>query len=518
MYSEESKHLLDQIIENRFKDIPLQMKLCDQLCILGQSEHNDDIIATSYFYRAEALFSENPSESETFANKCLSMPGKGNNTEILARTYNLLGILAYNRDDLSLALDHFLSCFNLCKENGFSHIEGLCACNLGVIFQLLEAYEKAIPYYQSAMKCFEGNSDQQFSLENITSVYSNLFICYSKLDDAENCCTCLEFMRRNSEFLEPCFALDFYEVEYAYLIHSTSQIHQNIVFTVEKALHQENLLEFIDTYQLLCEFLYRLEEFDLLKTLLDLIDSEIDEQVFPGIRINLLKYRLKCIEAKQDWEQYLACSNKFIHTYDTITENYHRSIMESVNLRFRVEELRKEELLYEMQSRTDELTRVYNRSGFHHFAEPLLQKAVKHQVPIGFSIIDVDYFKDINDRYGHTAGDNCLKQIADILTGFQDKDTIVSRYGGDEFILFTYGKEQYEIEKIASAIKEQIAQLKIPNEKSAVSDFLTLSQGIHCAVPAPQESLLDYMHKADKALYIVKRKGRNGFRFFEDAM
>lgn len=157
----------------------------------------------------------------------------------------------------------------------------------------------------------------------------------------------------------------------------------------------------------------------------------------------------------------------------------------------------------------DELTGLINRTAFRAIAKEL--KGAKTNV--AFIIIDVDKFKEINDRFGHPAGDKVLKTVAQILkTTFRSTD-YAARIGGDEFaVLLTKCCDDNEATK--RMIAEKMKTLFEKVEEQCVNDIphTTLSCGIAISNKGWEESLVD---QADNALYIVKRAGRNGYKFAE---
>ena len=126
-------------------------------------------------------------------------------------------------------------------------------------------------------------------------------------------------------------------------------------------------------------------------------------------------------------------------------------------------------------------------------------------------IVDVDYFKEFNDTYGHLAGDDCLKQIAGALTSALDDKGIVGRYGGDEFLVAVTDRKTEEITDIIINIRQKIKNLMLENVNSKISKYLTVTIGAVNAVPGKQTDILEYMHAADTALYEIKKDSKNGF-------
>ena len=131
-----------------------------------------------------------------------------------------------------------------------------------------------------------------------------------------------------------------------------------------------------------------------------------------------------------------------------------------------------------------------------------------------FFILDVDYFKKINDTYGHYNGDLALKRIADILKGVFRKNDILGRFGGDEFAVFMKGAGRADAAEKCQLLRQIISEAEFaPN-----TGPLTASIGV--AIAEPNQDFDDLYRKADQALYLVKEHGRNNFHVWneEDAL
>ena len=126
--------------------------------------------------------------------------------------------------------------------------------------------------------------------------------------------------------------------------------------------------------------------------------------------------------------------------------------------------------------------------------------------------MDVDCFKQLNDRYGHMAGDKSLMAVAEVLKVINRKeDVFCARYGGDEFILLFYDRTREEMERILGEIRSMVGRLGIPNEDSWVDSNVSVSIGGICRIPGSADRLWDFLAAADETLYRIKREGRNGF-------
>jgi diguanylate cyclase (GGDEF)-like protein len=158
----------------------------------------------------------------------------------------------------------------------------------------------------------------------------------------------------------------------------------------------------------------------------------------------------------------------------------------------------------------DGLTRVANRRRFDEYVEQEWKRSAREQSALALILCDIDYFKRYNDTYGHLAGDDCLKQVAQAISQAARRPAdLVARYGGEEFVVVLPNTETEGAMHVAQAIQKAIHRLQIPHEHSSVSPYVTVSIGMSFTIPhnatAP-EVLLDM---ADQALYEAKAQGRN---------
>jgi diguanylate cyclase (GGDEF)-like protein len=163
----------------------------------------------------------------------------------------------------------------------------------------------------------------------------------------------------------------------------------------------------------------------------------------------------------------------------------------------------------EAASRRDPLTGLGNR---HHLDDELRKLWAASEeccAPVSVVLVDIDHFKKLNDRYGHGAGDLCLKRIAAILTAeLRGSDDHAIRYGGEELLLLLPGMALVDAMRVAERIRRSIEAAAIPNEGCGLRGIVTASFGVACAAPS-ELSAVDLIAAADSALYAAKRRGRN---------
>lgn len=170
------------------------------------------------------------------------------------------------------------------------------------------------------------------------------------------------------------------------------------------------------------------------------------------------------------------------------------------------QQLRKADML----AASDGLTQISNRRGFDAHLDLQWTLMLRAQEPIAIILCDVDYFKLFNDFYGHLAGDDCLKSIAQALhSSLARPSDLVARYGGEEFAVILPQTPEKGALKVAERMQAAISQLQIPHAPSPIHPYLTLSMGVACAVPSYERSPSDLLDQADQLLYMAKDRGRN---------
>jgi diguanylate cyclase (GGDEF)-like protein len=157
---------------------------------------------------------------------------------------------------------------------------------------------------------------------------------------------------------------------------------------------------------------------------------------------------------------------------------------------------------------TDELTQLANRRYFDDALKREIERAKRNNQPLALIYFDIDYFKTFNDTYGHTAGDKCLKRVAQVLSRHAQRAAdVVARYGGEEFVMLLPNLTCKQALQVAERVRTAVTDLAIPNADT-VAGIVTISAGV--AVIKESSASADTLLKlADNALYQSKSKGRN---------
>ncbi|MCE0559081.1 sensor domain-containing diguanylate cyclase [Motilimonas sp. E26] len=164
----------------------------------------------------------------------------------------------------------------------------------------------------------------------------------------------------------------------------------------------------------------------------------------------------------------------------------------------------------ETLSTEDPLTGLHNRRSFEQTLENEWSRMTRLKKPLCAIMLDVDFFKNYNDLYGHLSGDACLKDVADSLKKVCHRATdCCARFGGEEFIVLSPDTNAEQGQVMAKKIQQTIRDLKLPHKESKVKPYLTVSIGVAALTPTPEISTKQLIEQADKAMYKAKSAGRN---------
>ncbi|MEO1134169.1 MAG: diguanylate cyclase, partial [Cyanobacteria bacterium J06639_1] len=159
---------------------------------------------------------------------------------------------------------------------------------------------------------------------------------------------------------------------------------------------------------------------------------------------------------------------------------------------------------------TDSLTQIANRRVCDEYLQQEWRRLARLQDSLAIAICDIDGFKAYNDAYGHPAGDECLRRVADLLDGVLKRPAdLFARFGGEEFLAILPHTDANGAMHVAETMRQAIRTAALPHEHAPTGAIVTLSIGIAAIVPHAQSSVADLIEAADRALYEAKAAGRD---------
>jgi diguanylate cyclase (GGDEF)-like protein len=163
---------------------------------------------------------------------------------------------------------------------------------------------------------------------------------------------------------------------------------------------------------------------------------------------------------------------------------------------------------------TDSLTKLLNRRTFDEVMQRAIELFHEKKIPISLIMLDIDYFKKLNDTYGHSAGDEVLRQFSHILKKNIRVEDSVFRYGGEEFAIVAHGNTKEDIQIFTERILAEVQSTVVKYKKNKIK--FTFSAGIEAMQDGLTRQTL--IQRADFALYHAKKSGRNQVVCFEEFM
>lgn len=412
---------------------------------------------------------------------------------------------------------------------------------LGNMYFILEDYNSAIQYYEKAIQTPIKNKN-----ENAISKYgayinrSESYIQLKNYAVAEKCSLETEkiipylpkniavgvkvFRYKNLLLLESGKkdfkkAQEYYELCLKYLKDDKGSAFINSAMYVEIA-H--------------CEMLYLKGEYEkAIEKLNILLKKDLEEEW--GFDSYIYILLLKLYKETNQVENYFEVGKNLYKTEKEFTGSLKKDYINFIENSYILEQMKKQEKISQMKivslsgiillsfisfifgiaqikklnkkNFTDALTQIHNRKYMDYISKKILKKPIN----VAVVMIDIDFFKNYNDFYGHIAGDNVIKKTAEVLRKSIQKEDILIRYGGEEFLLILKNVDINIFEEIYKKITKNLENENLFHEVSPISDKVTLSFGVFFTHFEKTLDLKESIKKADEALYLSKKNGKNRY-------
>lgn len=177
-------------------------------------------------------------------------------------------------------------------------------------------------------------------------------------------------------------------------------------------------------------------------------------------------------------------------------------------------ELKRHRDYLETLAATDSLTGLANRRRYDEYTEQEWQRALRAQTPLSLIVADVDFFRAYNDRYGHLAGDDCLRLVGQVLaSALRRPADLAARYGDDEFACLLPETDAAGAERVAEQMQTQVAALGLPHALSTTAEHVTISVGTATLLPLTGQPASALVSEAERALRAAKQDQTSGIRY-----
>lgn len=512
------QELMDLILEVRYSEPKREYTACQALYEIAMRENYTYGIAFAVTYLADYAIGESDSvQGGQYLNQAKRLCQEHGYLDLLLRVYNLLGICYESLSDEQTALQFYIEALKLLETQYDPRMKCIILNNIATDFGYHHDYEEAKKYYLQAYELVLAECRNLTDFDYIlVRLWGNLADIYYKEGDLEKTRQYLQMGEKleTSESLHKeyllcrgwcCYLAATGEADGAEryaekLLGYSAQEEYDRYFWYEMLISAGEAMILTGNQQ-------------CVRRILDRILSRcVGEEVARMQQVKKLMVTYSETFGTQEdcetaYREYYKTMLRAEEVFDQVRVNGMRAkLLLSEAIREKDEAMREKQEMG-VEAHLDELTGLYNRRSFHK----LLSKAVYsgNRVGIGFIMVDVDYFKEYNDTYGHTQGDEALRAVAEILRVSAGERLHVCRYGGDEFVCLCQGMSGKEIQEYAVKVQQKLMESALEHRGSRCADVLTLSMGFSVGSVRTTREADALLEEADKALYRVKTAGRN---------
>ena len=523
-YNREVQLLIGEIQKNRAKNGVALIEACNKLLEYGNSMKDAALVGYAHFSKGETYYLLN--DAYNFYSEMLASIApleKARDWYSVAMANNMLGIASLNRGNAPFALDYFIKAISICEDYELPDVEWIIHLNLGSLYLNIEEYKKSISHTEIAYRYITEHKEMEGYMENITVAMLGLGRAYLKLENQDKYIEiekklrneCIPHLLETEKIVIFCY---FARVHQALKEYDARDYWIDMVNTYTSA--KMPIMDVFDDFYDYLDMLLATNKYDDFFKSYTVLDDLTKYTAIKNLERKLLTLKIRYYRRVGQIEEYKIASVLYFELSEYIErENrlmvsnmivMRNSFMELTQINKKVEE---ENTFLQKRSETDPLTGMYNRLKLNEYSEKVFEKAKSMQSNIGVEILDIDYFKQFNDNYGHQAGDDCIKFIANSLIDMgNDANVFVARYGGDEFVVIYEGLTENQIKEKAQNLRSKIYEENMEHRFSLSDSRVTISQGICQGVPTSDKGFFAYLQQADKMLYEVKQKNRNDIK------
>ena len=483
-----------------------------------QDEENSEMLADEYMEEARKALADNRLKDAVQLGQNASYLYKKDGNH-LAYTFsiNMLGVIHASMGNENASIDYYLDAMELALKYGYSQALALIYNNIGTRYQQLRQNDKAIEYFQRAadmLKKPECMKEKRYEIWKQVS-YLNLAKAYieekmyglaeEKIEEAKK----FVIDKTNPYY----YSYLVMECRLYWNMGKKDAAYQRIDEILEYAGKTENVSDYEEDMKDICSLFRDMKEYENWKYVITCFEKRVS-------KMDNIHFQLLLTESWMDYCQETGNRERYVELCVQHAELYHKQRKETdlerataIDVKIALREKELERKNAEKRSHIDALTGLGNRYLLEKDIRKLLQKKQFSYITVG--VLDIDYFKEHNDTYGHIEGDKCLKTVASIVDEETREVGHAYRFGGDEFVILMETGDEEQVAQVAEQIKRRIKEAADLNQIIAKDKKTTLSQGyavIGIDDAADGKGLIE---TADKALYYVKKHGKNGYHIIK---
>lgn len=522
-YNDVVQQWIQQIMQNRETNAELTLKYANDIIEYGQKNDDCKLMGIGYYYSGEIYYGLNDGEHffKTM-NKALYYLNQAEEWDLMTRCYNYMGIAALNRGNIPIALDYYLNGLNYCETYHFSNQSIVFNVNLGVLYYECGRYADAQEALEKAYDLMMKNPIREQYDTYMFCIYSNLARALAQQGKLDRVKEIIE--RVHKDHWDGGQVLDkvsFSCVEVLYYHRTGMEKERDEKSRLIMEMMPENLsvLDFFFDFYDCCRVLLEAGKDEAFWHIVDILEPLVRNFNITNLQMKIISLKMKYYRKNEKNAEFLQAAGLYYELSELMEIETNQMISNVIALRRNLESARQarqkaeqEKVVLQKKSELDALTGMANRFRMNDYSDHVFAEAMADSIPLAVEILDIDYFKEYNDNYGHQQGDKCLEQIAAVIKQIAEENQIFcARYGGDEFVIIYKDVTREQIVAFAAELKRRVMSLQIEHRYSKALPVVTVSQGICWDIPRKGNKMWDFLHSADNMLYRVKKFSRNTY-------
>lgn len=516
-FSVELRERIMELDHLRFKDPVLTAEKADWIYERALEEGNHEAVAYADFYSGDAAYSLCEGEKCIFhVQRAIPVFEKYKNWSKVSSCHNLLGVLFSNQGDVTTALASFDKAMEVSQKYKDPYSAALVYENLCEVCDNCQNYEEALEYAayarESIIRCKDNPRWGNVYVIVLTSM-AKVYLRLKRYEEATGILCEIDLYR--AQFGTSERELDENVVRLLWTSHEAHEKEDECVTATMDSFDQCSCR--MDYFMYILIFMGYLKKKNRIRDLdhvIDVMEQNLQGIVFPQFQVRMSDFKVDLLLQKKEESALVEELLKY-RKYFTLQQKQNNQVLRYyMDMQRSLAHTRQDNLRLQHRMGIDELTGIANRRKLDEKAREMYAKACEQQSLFAVEMLDIDKFKQINDHYGHVAGDACLKTVADVLHEMEEDNFFCSRFGGDEFVILFFNTGKELIYQKCKAICSKISALSKRRELPDIS----VSQGVCCgSADFLRQNIQEYMNAADRALYQSKEKGSGevSFALFE---
>ena len=517
MRKNKSVAAVEAVVQASGDDLQKQLRSLKRLVRDGKRTGDFLLVGAAYYHLAKACYNaEDLPGTLTNSLKAVTLLQDTDEYEMLTRSYSTLGCayMYQGNDQMSLVCDELA--YNIVKKHRIGGETKITVLNnLAASYRALEETQKSIRYQNDCLDLLRKEHSENY--DDLVMYSLNLAEFYQDNGQLELAAQILESLLPQLGKVEytplvcDCYVRSAI-VSYLRGDAASGDGYMDIAFTF---IPQKTYpLPLYDDLHEVSRLLLKNRDKDRAKRLLDFMTVYAEKN--PGTIAQMFAASTMANYYKAFGEYQLA--SEYFAKYEALNEKKEREqkkmqmTLHKTTRNTEAEIRRLKQMIKENKelASVEPLTKLLNRSALLRVSSEFIETAARKKQKVGAIFMDIDFFKECNDTYGHAKGDEIIREVARACQKQETKNIRFARYGGDEFFGITLGLSDDELREVARRICRTIRDADIPHVKNPAEGRITLSVGIvNVVVTDKMDTILEIANYADKALYYAKSTGKN---------